>query len=305
MNIATNHSGKILLLGKEDGALAYIKQKNAADPNISFISPAELEKLDPNMDGEFAAIIAVLSELDDDRQACVLGLQRLEPFTSSKLILLHDPRVPSKILTSAFRQATVFMCSLTDTDHLDDIIRKSKIHHQEKTRLLEDKKDMEHTFQLMERGVFKIKTLPQAKSLSILLASLCPSSTELALGLIELMINAIEHGNLEITFEEKGELLASGNWQLEIDRRLQLPKYKEKQVTIEFIQKSKTVEFLITDEGAGFNSGKYLGDKPKTDRKSDLKIFHGRGIKLASQVCFDQLEYLGTGEQVKATIKLE
>ncbi len=47
------------------------------------------------------------------------------------------------------------------------------------------------------------------------------------MGLSELLVNAIEHGNLEIGYDEKSRLLQSEGWQGEIDRRLALPEYTD------------------------------------------------------------------------------
>ncbi|MEH6496708.1 MAG: ATP-binding protein [Pseudomonas marincola] len=305
MNIATNYSSAILLLGKENGMLASIKLKNTADPNILLLPPEELEKGDLDFEGEFAAIVAVASDLNDNQQEIALHLQELKPFAHSKLILLHELKSQSVIPPSEFQQGVTFICSPNTGDQIDALIQNSKEHHRETLLRQKNQEELHHALQLLRHGVFQIKTLSEAKSLSTLLASLCPNSTEVALGLIELMINGIEHGNLQITFEEKGILLKEGQWHLEIERRLRSIEHRDKQVTIEFLYKKDRIEFLITDEGLGFDADKYLSKASEEKRKADLTNFHGRGIKLASQLCFQRVEYTGIGNQVKATIELE
>jgi len=305
MNIATNYSSAILLLGKENGMLGSIKQKNTADPNILLLPPEELEKGDLDLKGEFAAIVAVASDLNDNQQEIALNLQELKPFAHSKLILLHELKSQSVIPPSKFQQGVTFIYSPNTGDQIDALIQNSKEHHRETLQRQKNQKELHLALQLLRQGVFQVKTLSEAKSLSTLLASMCPNSTEVALGLIELMINGIEHGNLQITFEEKGILLKEGQWHLEIERRLELVEHSEKRVTVEFLYKKDRIEFVITDEGFGFDANKYLSKTSEGERKADLTNFHGRGIKLASQLSFQRLEYTSTGNQVKATIELE
>ncbi len=67
-------------------------------------------------------------------------------------------------------------------------------------------------------GKFEIRTLDEARNLAAMLSLACPDSGQAGVSFLELMINAIEHGNLG--FEEKSELLAQDTWREEIDRRL-------------------------------------------------------------------------------------
>jgi len=156
----------------------------------------------------------------------------------------------------------------------------------------------------VKEGSFSLHSLKEAQSLSQLLATLSPEHPDLQLGLLELLVNGIEHGNLGITFNEKGELLKNGTWQAEIERRLNLKKYCHKKVRIEFKRTKKQIKFTIEDEGAGFDSDKYIADPPENGTTAPSTCLHGRGIKLANQLCFDHLKYLGTGSKVTATINL-
>lgn len=154
--------------------------------------------------------------------------------------------------------------------------------------------------QPLEKGEFYFSSLEEAQCLSDALATLCPNREDASLGLSELMINGIEHGNLEITYDEKNTLIQDGKWREEIDHRLSLPQYLDRTVHILFERSPTKIKFTITDEGIGFDPTRFLVPEPNRD----LKGFHGRGIKVAAEMCFNHLEYLGKGNQVKATIFL-
>lgn len=81
------------------------------------------------------------------------------------------------------------------------------------------------------------------------------------LSLREMLINAIEHGNLDIDFEEKTELQANGDYLQFLIERQKEPKYTYKFVTIEFTVGPELISFRITDEGNGFDHKKCSKEK--------------------------------------------
>ena len=82
------------------------------------------------------------------------------------------------------------------------------------------------------------------------------------MGLRELIVNAIEHGNLEISCDEKSELLREGRWQEEVARRLEMPEYRDRRATVQFRRESRRAIFQVRDEGAGFDFTRYLKFDP-------------------------------------------
>ena len=79
------------------------------------------------------------------------------------------------------------------------------------------------TFDLMREGAFTFKTLHSARDLATVLANACPDPRRVVIGLTELLVNAVEHGNLEISYAEKGLLQDQGQWETEVARRLSDP----------------------------------------------------------------------------------
>ncbi len=152
-------------------------------------------------------------------------------------------------------------------------------------------------FELLTSGRFEVSTFPESKNLSSLMARVCPDPHKAVLGLWELMCNAIEHGNLGISYKEKSILNEKNEWQNEIERRILLPENISKKVIIHYEKTEEEIRFLIQDQGSGFDWSEYMSFDP--DRAFDS---HGRGIAMAATHCFDKLEYKGLGNKVQVII---
>jgi len=129
-----------------------------------------------------------------------------------------------------------------------------------------------------------------------MLACHCPDPTRTAPGIWELLSNAIEHGNLCISFDEKSKLLRDGTFQDEVERRLKLDPYRSRRVQVEFERRPTLIRIVITDGRDGFDVVQAL------KREFSLDLPNGRGISIASQFCFDTMHYRGKGNTVEATV---
>ncbi|MCZ6844107.1 MAG: ATP-binding protein [SAR324 cluster bacterium] len=120
--------------------------------------------------------------------------------------------------------------------------------------------------------------------------------SSLALALIEIIVNAIEHGNLGITGEEKVALKTKGEqaYQEEISRRRRDSKCKDRKVKISATITREQAVIDIEDEGEGFD---YLNTPDPTDLEN-LLLPSGRGILLARSI-MDELIYLERGNHVR------
>ena len=153
------------------------------------------------------------------------------------------------------------------------------------------------TMQLMKHAVFTFQTVDQAHDLAMLLANACPNPPSTVIGLTELLVNAVEHGNLGITYEDKTRLVNNADWTREVERRLALPENAKKRAEVAFDRTDSTIRFCIRDQGPGFDYQRYLNIDPQ--RAFDT---HGRGIAMANRLSFSQLEYRGSGNEVVGTI---
>lgn len=152
---------------------------------------------------------------------------------------------------------------------------------------------------LMVNSCFRFRTLEEAKNLAAYIANCFPEPDKTIYELHELLINAVEHGNLGITYPEKTKLIFDHRWDEEVQRRLGLPENRGKFAQISFKAAADAIVVPIKDEGNGFNWKDYLELSP--DRVTDP---HGRGIATSRMMSFHSLEYLGSGNQVRCTVKL-
>ncbi|WP_455208566.1 response regulator [Kaarinaea lacus] len=148
---------------------------------------------------------------------------------------------------------------------------------------------------IQTHGSIKFSTLSEARQTATALANLAGDPSKVVVGLFELFVNAIEHGNLGIGFELKSELQKNGSWLAEIERRQQLPENQHKKVAVDYQVQDGNVQYTVKDQGQGFKFQEFL--TISTARSLNM---HGRGIAIAKILSFDQLRYLDPGNQVVA-----
>jgi hypothetical protein len=144
------------------------------------------------------------------------------------------------------------------------------------------------------KSEWRVRTLDEAEALATVLAACCPCPERRVGGLLELLINAIEHGNLEITGPQKRALLMEGRWHDELLARLDDPRYAGRGVSVSFERRSGNELYItIEDDGAGFDFAEILRDS-----MDENFARHGRGIALARLMSFDDLRWEGRGNRV-------
>jgi len=156
------------------------------------------------------------------------------------------------------------------------------------------------TMGMLTSALFEFKTLDEARSIASLISNACPEPEKIVMGLTELTVNAVEHGNLGITYGEKSELNKKGTWLQEVSSRLLLDKNINKTVTLDFKRLENKVKITIKDQGNGFDWQSYMDFDP--NRVMDN---HGRGIAIANKLSFSLIEYIGNGNEVQAHLNLD
>ena len=144
------------------------------------------------------------------------------------------------------------------------------------------------------------KSVNEAKDVATYIATLFPEPDKVVMGISELLINGVEHGNLGITYDEKTDLNKNENWSEKVDELLNLPENKDKVVSVDYKFENNEITLYIKDEGKGFDWEKYMVLSP--DRATDN---HGRGIVMANTISFDRLQYIGKGNEVICTVFLD
>jgi len=147
--------------------------------------------------------------------------------------------------------------------------------------------------EINSQGHVELKTIQEAMHHASRLAQLTNAPSKVAVGLYELLLNAIEHGNLGLGFESKARLLKEGKWETEIVSRQRLPDNCGKTVTLSHEVRDTEVEFTIKDQGEGFNFREFLN----ISSQRSMGI-NGRGMLIAKILSFDCLSYKAPGNEV-------
>ena len=235
----------------------------------------------PRMDG-----MQLLSRMKEDDKL------RMLPVIMQTALSRRD-----QILEGIGAGAYYYLTKPYDIEMLKTVVRTAVNDHQGYREMQRMVKKGFDTLRLLERATFSFQTIDEARALGAVLANCCPDPDSTVIGLTELLVNAVEHGNLAITYEDKSKLYASGGWRSEVERRLKLPENLPKRARVSFERENGSLRFTIRDQGQGFDWQNYLHIDPK--RAFDT---HGRGIAMANQVSFDSIEYRGCGNEVVGTV---
>jgi len=149
---------------------------------------------------------------------------------------------------------------------------------------------------LLRRGEFAICTLQEGNMVANLLADLAERPAPVINGLMELLTNAIENGNLGVDPADKADFVVLGRWGDEVRRRLILPENRGKVVSVQFAVLDGKVGVKIKDQGQGFDWRPYMG----FDESRAFET-HGCGIAMAGAFSFDSVEYGEDGTMVRVT----
>ncbi|MCB1960694.1 MAG: response regulator [Rhodocyclaceae bacterium] len=204
---------------------------------------------------------------------------------------------PDQVREGLAAGAYYYLTKPFEPDSLQSIVRAALDDLQHRRALTERLNAHVDALRTMDSGHFSFRTLEEAQALAALVASLCDEPEIVVLGLSELLINAVEHGNLGISFAEKSRLREEGGWEQEVARRLALPEYAEQRAELTVSSAPDEWIFTVQDTGKGFDWQNYLELAPE-------RAFapNGRGIALARQLAFERLEYLGCGNCVRGVV---
>lgn len=209
------------------------------------------------------------------------------------VIMVTSASDRSEVIEGIDAGAYYYLVKPIDRDMLRSMVRAAVSDHARFKELQREVRAGAGSLGLLCEGRFEFRTPEQATDLGTLLAKACPEPERIVLGLTELLVNAVEHGNLEISYDEKTELTRERALQREITRRLALPAYRDRVAAVRFERSGGRVQVEICDQGPGFDPEPYLTIDPR-------RVFdsHGRGIAIAKLLSFDRLEYRDGGRRV-------
>ena len=118
----------------------------------------------------------------------------------------------------------------------------------------------------------------------------------------ELVMNAVEHGCLELRYHDKIEAMAKDQYDELIQRRRHDARFRDRRVTIRAIydKRQQVLTYQIADEGIGFNWKARVGSRYDACPTGDAS---GRGVFLA-QLFFPDIAYNDRGNEVMLTVSL-
>ncbi|MBS0357488.1 MAG: response regulator [Proteobacteria bacterium] len=240
-----------------------------------------LDRMMPGMDG-----ISVLRRIKSD-----------ERLRSIPVIMQTAATSPEQVREGLAAGAFYYLTKPFEGEALQTIIRSALDDMRVRRELTASLAEQAQAFRCIKEGEFRIRTLEEARVLASFIALLGPQPDMLAMGLSELLVNGVEHGNLGIEFSEKSRLRESDSWEEEITRRLALPENRDKVVRLRVRSDDSRWVFEIRDDGEGFDWRQFLDFDPE-------RAFapNGRGIALSRQLAFASLTYLPPGNQVVVTV---
>ena len=242
-----------------------------------------LDRQMPRMDG-----MALLQRIKSDNR-----------FMDLPVVLLTGLDRQQEIVEGLAAGAYYYLTKPSPEDVLQRVIKNALNESRQKEELRALAGQKIQAVRLLRRGEFRLQTLQEAQDMALLLAEASRDPVRTVSGYSELLINAIEHGNPGISYDEKSQLLREGNWREEVNARLQRTPYRGRLVSVVVERRASVCIVTIADQGGGFDWKKYLHFSP--ERAFDL---HGRGIALSKVASFDEMEYLGNGSTVVTSVNV-
>ncbi|NTV10856.1 MAG: response regulator [Zoogloea sp.] len=240
-----------------------------------------LDRMMPGMDG-----MALLRKI------------KAEPRLSDLPVVMQTAAAsPDQVREGLEAGAFYYLTKPFEPEALQTIIRTALADMRVRRELRGSLSSQAMALRLMRDATFEVRTLDEAQALAALVAQVCRPPDAVALGLSELLVNGVEHGNLGISFDEKTRLRETDTWELEVQRRLELPENRDKRVRLRIRRMVAGWTFEVCDEGAGFDWPRYLDFDPERAFSPN-----GRGIALSRQIAFSSLDYFAPGNRVLATV---
>ncbi|MBF0266738.1 MAG: response regulator [Gammaproteobacteria bacterium] len=295
----SEHTPEILLVDDEELLIEILKDYLEDEPyNLSTASDGQiaidmltsepekydvvlLDRMMPNLDG-----LSALKQI------------KAHPELSSIPVILQTAMASKEnILEGIDAGAFYYLTKPFEEEYLRRIIATAVKDRLNYLDLLDKTEESKKVLSMMQSGSFQFKTLAEGRLLATKLSSACKDPNKVVLGLSELIINAVEHGNAGVTYDEKTDLVNDGMWENTVNDRISSAENANKFVKIDFKRYGQSATFVITDFGDGFDWQEYMQMSPERGAHN-----HGRGIAMANMFSFSKVEYQGKGNIVKVVV---
>ncbi len=301
INVSAYNNGSILIVEDDplmsDLLMLYLKQDDFACTTVSSAEQAWDTLHDPVQ--TFDAVLL------DINLPGISGIELLKQIKADSAlmelpIIMETAEASSEsILQGLSNGAYYYLTKPVVQTKLISTLNAAVGDYRRNNYLKKEVKSISSIFKNCRQGSFYFQTLLDCQRLAVTLANMFPQPERVISGLSELMINAVEHGNLEIGYDKKSQLLEQDVWIDEIDERLEQSPYAARTGEIALVKHADKIIVTISDQGCGFDWQPYL-----TIAIERIFDQHGRGIAMTRENCFDELEYQGNGNTVVATVYL-
>lgn len=293
------NQGRILLV-EDDEIIAMLIEDALTSVGHEVVIRGDGQAAWELLQGGDSAFDTILSDRNMPRMDGMVLLRKLKETPGLReipVVMETSETHPASIQEGIDQGAHYYLTKPFKPDVLVAIVNAAIEQYREYRQLKENVRSAVRPFAFLDQGTFRFASVEEGRLLASFFAQAGPDPEKLIIGLQELLINAVEHGNLGLSYQDKTDLLMEGRWQEEVERRLALPEYRGRCVEVLFERLPHALRFTIRDQGNGFDWRQYLDFDP-------ARIFdpHGRGIAMARKLSFSSLEYLGNGNTVLASV---
>ncbi len=225
----------------------------------------------------------------------VTKLKSTPGFDTIPVVMVTGSKEPEEIKEGIDAGVFYYLTKPFDDDVFQSVLTAAMSEAKRLQILKNELQKHQTSFGFIDQASFTINKLEEAEDLACFLAVCFPSPGTALPGLASLLVNAVEHGNLGISYEEKSILLENGGWRSEVEKRQYEPSYRDKKVKVELYRNDQETKVIITDEGDGFDWRSYMEIDPARALDNN-----GRGIAQANQISFDEIVYNEKGNEVTA-----
>jgi CheY-like chemotaxis protein len=272
----------------EDDGFEPLKAKNGKEAldilekNSDQISAVVLDRMMPVMNGmEFLSIVKKNDQLKD-----------------IPIIMQSAAAQPEQIREGIEAGVFYYITKPFERGVFIAILKSSLEYSLKRIRVKNDFNSTKSSFKLLAKASFTVAEKKDIEHVCSFVSNAFPYPEKAFFGISELLLNAVEHGNLGITYDEKKKLLIEKKWEDEILRRYSLPENKNKKVGMEIVNKPEHFEVIITDEGKGFDYKSFLYFD-----ENRAKDPNGRGIAMAKKYTFKEILFENNGSKVIGLIE--
>ncbi|MBI4429634.1 MAG: response regulator [Ignavibacteriales bacterium] len=290
---------KILVVDDEQGIVQIMSifLQDEGYETVGAFDGVEAQGIIEQRSDEFSAIVLDWTMPRMSGIELLKWMKENDRYENIPVIMQTAKMSPEDIKEGIDAGAFYYLTKPIQKDLLLSILKAAVTDLQYKRSLIQKIKEGDNPFGFLYDATFRVRSLGEAEYLASRLAN-ATSSANNALGISEMLINAIEHGNLGISYGDKTALVAEGTWRSEVDRRLRLPENANKFVHVTLKRNDVKLTLLIEDQGPGFDWAKYLS-------MDEIRVFdnHGRGIAITRE--YIELQFFPPGNKVLLTISLQ